>query len=40
MTKESQDDGGGGGRGVHLSPQMHQEYIYKWKDSHRAPAEH
>ena len=35
-----QDGGGVGGRGVHLSLQMHQEYIYKWNNSHRAPAEH
>lgn len=25
---------------INLSPQMHQEYIYRWNDSHRAPAEH
>ena len=34
-----QDGGGVGGRGVHLSPQTHQEYIYKWNSSHRAPVE-
>ena len=27
-----------GGHGVHLSPQMYQEY--KWNSSHRAPAEY
>ena len=35
-----QDGGGVGESGVHLSPQMHQEYIYKWNNSHRALAEH
>lgn len=25
-----------GGSGVHLSPQVHQEYVYKLKSSHRA----
>ena len=28
-----------GGCDVHLSPQIHQEYIYKWNISHRALAE-
>ena len=32
-------DGGVGGHGIHLSTQMHQEYIYKWDNPHRAPAE-
>ena len=32
-------DGGVGGHGVHLYPQVHQEYLYKWNSSHRAPAE-
>ena len=36
----SQDGRGVGGRGVHLSPQMHQEYNYKWNNSHRTQAEH
>lgn len=30
-------DGGTGGSGVHSSLQVHQEYIYKWNSSHRAP---
>ena len=28
-----------GGRGVDLSPRMHQEYIYRCNNSHRTPAE-
>ena len=31
--------GGAGGRGVVLSPWMHQEYIFRCRGSHRAPAE-
>ena len=27
-------DGGIGGHGVHLSSQVHQEYIYKWDKSY------
>ena len=38
-TKTFQDGGGGGGRGVHLSPQTHQEYIYTRNNSIRAPVE-
>ena len=33
-------DGRVGGPRVHLSTQIHQEYIYKWTSSHRAPTEH
>ena len=35
-----QDGRGVGGHGVHLSPQIHQEYIYRWNNSHRTVAEH
>ena len=38
--REFQDGGGVGGRGVHLSLQMHQEYIYRCNGSHRTPAKH
>ena len=38
--KERQDGGRVGERGVSLSPQMHQEYIYKCSNSHRALSEH
>ncbi|XP_029088576.1 DNA polymerase epsilon subunit 4 isoform X1 [Monodon monoceros] len=40
--KRTSTRGGRGveGHGVHLSPQMRQEYNYKWNNSHRAPAEH
>ena len=40
ITTGSQDGGVVGGLLVHLFPQMHQEYIYKWNKSHRATAEH
>ena len=33
-------DGRLGRPGVHISPQVHQEYIYKWNNSHRTPHEH
>ena len=36
---EIQDGGGVGGRGVHLSPWMHKEYIYRCNNSHRTLAE-
>ena len=35
---ESGKDGGTGGLGVHCSPQTYQEYMYRWRNSHRAPA--
>ena len=28
------------GHGTHLFPQIYQEYIYKWNNSHRTPTEH
>ena len=37
--RKTKDGGGVGGLGVHLSPQMHQEYIYRWNSSHRTLAE-
>ena len=39
MGLEIQDGGGVGGHEVHLSPWMHQEYIYKCNNSHRTLAE-
>lgn len=37
--KERNQDGGIGVHEIHLSSQVHQEYIYKWNNFHRAPAE-
>ena len=34
-----QDGGGLGGRGVHLSPQIHQEYTFRHRSACRTPAE-
>ena len=34
-----QDGGGVGGHGVHLSPRIHQEYIFRHRDTRRTPAE-
>ena len=34
-----QDGGRVGGHGVHLSPQIHQEYTFKQKSACRTPAE-
>ena len=34
-----QDGGGEGGRGVHLSPQIHQEYTFRHRNACRTPAE-
>ena len=34
-----QDGGGVGGRGVHLSPQIHQECIFRHRNACRTPAE-
>ena len=34
-----QDGGGIDGCRVHLSPQMHQKYMFRYKRSHIAPAE-
>ena len=36
VTLGEQDGGGVGGRGVHLSPQIHQEYTFR----HRSALEH
>ena len=33
---QGDQDGRIGGPGVHLSPQIHQEYYYEWKNLHRA----
>ena len=34
-----QDGGGVGGHGVHLSPQIHQEYTFRHRSACRAPVE-
>ena len=34
-----QDGGGVGGRGVHLSPGIHQEYSFRHRSARRTPAE-
>ena len=34
-----QDGGGVGGHGVHLSPQIHQEYTFRHRRACRTPAE-
>ena len=34
-----QDGRGVGGRGVHLSPQIHQEYTFRHRTACRTPAE-
>ena len=34
-----QDGGGEGGSGVHLSPQIHQEYTFRHRSACRTPAE-
>ena len=36
---EEQDGGGVGGRGVHLSPRIHQEYTFRHRSVCRVPAE-
>ena len=33
MGKGEQDDGGVGGHGVHLSPQIHQKYTFRHTSS-------
>ena len=38
-TQREQDDGGVGGHGVHLSPQIHQEYTFRHRSACRTPAE-
>ena len=37
---EKSQEGGIKGCRIHVSSQVHQEYIYKYNDSHRAPAKH
>ena len=39
-TRGEHDDRGVGGRGVHLSPWIHQEYTFRHKSACRTPAEH
>ena len=39
VTLGEQDGGGVGGRGVHLSPQIHQECIFRHRNACRTPAE-
>ena len=34
-----QDDRGIGGRGIHLSPQIHQEHTFRYRGAYRTPAE-
>ena len=39
-VRGGEKDGGGiGGRGVHLSPQIHQEYTFRHRSACRKPAE-
>ena len=40
IVEQEQDGGGVGGRGVHLSPWMHQEYTFRHRSACRTPAEH
>ena len=37
--REEQDGRGVGGRGVHLSPQIHQEHTFRHRSACRTPAE-
>ena len=37
--RREQDGGGVGGRGVHLSPRIHQEYTFRHRSAFRTPAE-
>ena len=39
IVEQEQDGGGVGGRGVHLSPRMHQEYTFRHRSACRTPAE-
>ena len=39
MIPGEQDDRGVGGRGVPLSPWMHQEYTFSYRSAYRPPAE-
>ena len=38
-TQEKQDGRGAGGRGIHLSPRIHQEYTFRHRSACRTPAE-
>ena len=38
-SREEQDGRGVGGHGVHLSPQIHQEYIFRHRSACRTPAD-
>ena len=39
-TKSREQAGGGvGGRGIHLSPEIHQEYTFRYRSVCRTPAE-
>ena len=39
LHKREQDGGGVGGRGVHLSPQIHQESTFRHRSACKTPAE-
>ena len=39
LTLREQDGRGVGGHGVHLSPQVHQEYTFRHRCACRTPAE-
>ena len=39
IVEQEQDGGEVGGRGVHLSPRMHQDYTFRHRSACRAPAE-
>ena len=39
VKAREQDHGGVGGHGVHLSPQIHQEYTFRHRSACRTPAE-
>ena len=39
VSKEEQDDGGVGGRGIHFSPWTHQGYTFRHRSECRTPAE-
>ena len=39
LTLREQDGRGVGGHGVHLSPQVHQEYTFRHRRACRTPAE-
>ena len=39
VVQREQDSGGVGGRGVHLSPCVHQQYTLRHRSACRTPAE-